>query len=325
MFLYLMIAAIAVGAAGSLYAAAMLLGFGEGNDQIEDRLASLTKNGGRGVAGSGKNAAAEINSLLREEANGAIDQYLKKLQLGTFIEQAGLTWSVSKFVIISVVVGFLAGAACVAFLPGAYKVGALPIGLAFGALPFAYVWFVRKRRLGKFGDQLPQAMDLMSQALRAGQSLPAGIQLVGEQMEAPLGPEFRRSFEEQNLGVGLTDTLLDMADRIPNLDLRFLVTAVVLQRQTGGDLAEILDKIGHLCRERMQIKGQIQALTGEGRISGVVLLALPPVLFGVMLKLNYEYSMLLFNEPMGNQMLAGALVMQVVGAIWINKIITIKV
>lgn len=325
MFLYLMIGAIAVGAAGSLYAAALLLGFGEGNEQIEDRLASLTKNGGRGALGGGKNATSEINSLLREEANGAIDQYLKKLQLGTIIEQAGLNWTVSKFVIISLVTGFVAGAACVAFLPGSYKVGALPVGIAFGSLPFAYVWFIRKRRLNKFGDQLPQAMDLISQALRAGQSLPAGIQLVGEQMEAPLGPEFRRSFEEQNLGVGLTDTLLDMADRIPNLDLRFLVTAVVLQRQTGGDLAEILDKIGHLCRERMQIKGQIQALTGEGRISGVVLLALPPVLFGVMLRLNYEYSMLLFNDPMGNQMLAGALVMQVIGALWINKIITIKV
>ena len=325
MFLYIMIGAIAVGCAGFLYAAAILLGFGDDNEQIEDRLASLTKNGGRGVAGGSKVASSEINSLLREEATGAVDEYLKKLQLGKFISQAGLNWSVSKFVTMSVVSGALAAAACVFVLPGTFKLGALPAGLMFGALPFVYVWFIRKRRLNKFGDQLPQAMDLMSQAMRAGQSLPAGIQLVGEQMEGPLGPEFRRSFEEQNLGVSLTDTLQDMADRIPNLDLRFLVTAVVLQRQTGGDLAEILDKIGHLCRERMQIKGQIQALTGEGRISGIVLLALPPVLFGVMLKLNYEYTMLLFNEPMGNQMLAGAIVMQIIGAVWINKIITIKV
>ena len=323
MFLYIMIGAIAVGCAGSLYAAATLLGFGNDNDQIEDRLASLTKNGGRGVAG-GKTTSAELNSLLREEATGAVDEYLKKLQLGKFISQAGLNWSVSKFVTMSCASGGVAAAACL-FLPGTLKLGALPVALVFGTIPFVYVWFMRKRRLGKFGDQLPQAMDLMSQAMRAGQSLPSGIQLVGEQMEAPLGPEFQRSFEEQNLGVSLTDTLQDMADRIPNLDLRFLVTAVVLQRQTGGDLAEILDKIGYLCRERMQIKGQIQALTGEGRISGIVLLALPPVLFGVMIKLNYEYTMLLFNEPMGNQMLAGAILMQIIGALWINKIITIKV
>ena len=326
MYIYLMIAAIAVGAAGSLYAAAMLLGLGgSANEQIEDRLASLTKNGGRGVAGGGKLATAEINSLLRDEATGAIDEYLKKLQLSALIEQAGLKWTVSKFVTLTLVFAGVAALASIYVLPGAYKVGALPMALMFGILPFLYVRFMRKRRLGKFGDQLPQAMDLISQAMRAGQSLPAGIQLVGEQMDAPLGPEFQRSFEEQNLGVGLTDTLLDMADRVPNLDLRFLVTAVILQRQTGGDLAEILDKIGYLCRERMQIKGQIQALTGEGRISGVVLLALPPVLFGVMLRLNWDYTMLLFDEPMGNQMLAGALVMQVVGALWINKIITIKV
>ncbi len=325
MFLYLMIGAIAVGAAGSLYAAALLLGFGDDNEQIEDRLASLTKNGGRGVSGGGKVATGEINSLLREEATGKIDEYLKKLQLGRLIEQAGMNWSVSKFATISLGLGSVIAIAGISLLPGTLKVGAIPAAAAFGAMPFGYIWFMRQRRLGKFGNQLPAAMDLMSQALRAGQSLPAGIQLVGEQLEEPLGPEFRRSFEEQNLGVALTDTLQDMADRVPNLDLRFLVTAVVLQRQTGGDLAEILDKIGHLCRERMQIKGQIQALTGEGRISGVVLLALPPVLFGVMLRLNYDYTMLLFNEPMGNQMLAGALVMQVLGAVWINKIITIKV
>ena len=324
MFLYIMIGAIAVRCAGCLYAAAILLGFGDDNEQIEDRLASLTKNGGRGAAGS-KATSSEINSLLREEATGAVDEYLKKLQLGKFISQAGLNWSVSKFVTLSLVSGTLAAALCVFVLPGTFKLAALPAGLMFGAIPFVYVFFMRKRRLGKFGEQLPQAMDLMSQAMRAGQSLPAGIQLVGEQMEAPLGPEFQRSFEEQNLGVSLTDTLQDMADRIPNLDLRFLVTAVVLQRQTGGDLAEILDKIGYLCRERMQIKGQIQALTGEGRISGIVLLALPPVLFGVMIKLNYDYTMLLFNEPMGNQMLAGAIIMQIMGAIWINKIIMIKV
>ena len=118
---------------------------------------------------------------------------------------------------------------------------------------------MRKRRLGKFGNQLPQAMDLMSQALRAGPSLPAGIQLVGEQMEAPLGPEFRRSFDEQNLGVGLTDTLLDMADRVPNLDLRFLVTAVVLQRRPVVTLPKSSTRSATCARERMQIKGQIQA------------------------------------------------------------------
>ena len=179
--------------------------------------------------------------------------------------------------------------------------------------------------MGKFGSQLPAALDLMSQALRAGQSLPAGIQLVGTQMSAPLGPEFHRAFEQQNLGMTLPDSLKAMTERIPNLDLRFFVTAVILQRQTGGDLAEILDKISHLTRERFQIRGQIQALTGEGRISGIVLLGLPPILFGVMLKLNYDYVMMLFEDPMGQKMLIVAVILQFVGAFSIKKIIDIKV
>ena len=116
-----------------------------------------------------------------------------------------------------------------------------------------------------------------------------------------------------------------MTDRIPNLDLQFFATAVILQRQTGGDLAEILDKISHLTRERYQIKGQIQALTGEGRMSGIVLLGLPPVLFLVMMKLNYEYCMTLFVHPTGQMMLGGAILMQLLGAYAIKHIIDIKV
>jgi tight adherence protein B len=110
-----------------------------------------------------------------------------------------------------------------------------------------------------------------------------------------------------------------MSERVPNLDLRFFVTAVVLQRQTGGDLAEVLDKISHLTRERFKIRGQIQALTGEGRISGVVLLAMPPVLFLVMMKLNYEYVMMLFEDPLGQKMLLGGLILQFIGAASIKK------
>ena len=116
-----------------------------------------------------------------------------------------------------------------------------------------------------------------------------------------------------------------MTVRVPNMDLRFFATAVMLQRQTGGDLAEILDKIGRLIRERFKLAGQIQALTGEGRLSGVVLLALPPTLFITMLNLNYEYAMVLFRDPDGRKLMAGALVLQLVGALVIRKIINIKV
>ena len=183
----------------------------------------------------------------------------------------------------------------------------------------------RKKRLAKFGRQMPEALDLLSRSLRAGHSLNAGFGLVASELDAPLATEFSRAFEEQNFGIPLDEAIEDMADRIPNMDLRFFATAIVLQRQTGGDLAEILDKISHLIRERLMILGQVQALTGEGRMSGAVLLALPPVLFLVMLKLNYDYVLMLFTDQIGRYMLTAALITQVIGAMVIKKIITIKV
>ena len=192
-------------------------------------------------------------------------------------------------------------------------------------LPIGWLFIKRKRRLAKFGQQMPEALELLGRSLRAGHSLNAGFGLVATEMEAPLATEFGRAFEEQNFGIPLEEAIEDMAGRVPNMDLRFFATAVVLQRQTGGDLAEILDKIGHLIRERLMILGQIQALTGEGRMSGAVLLALPPVLFLVMLKLNYEYVMMLFTDHIGRYMLGAALITQIIGALVIKKIITIKV
>jgi tight adherence protein B len=184
---------------------------------------------------------------------------------------------------------------------------------------------MRRRRLTAFARQLPDALELVSRALRAGHSLASGLSLVADEVGDPLGKEFSRCYEEQNLGIPLEDALEEMTERVPNLDLRFFATAVILQRQTGGDLAEILDKIGSLIRERFKIWGQVQALTGEGRLSGIVLLALPPVLFVVMYRLNPEYVMLLFSDPLGNKMLVVAAVLQIVGALVIKKIVNIKV
>ena len=149
--------------------------------------------------------------------------------------------------------------------------------------------------------------------------------MVATEMPQPICKEFGRVFEEQNLGIPLDETLRSMTDRIPNLDLKFFATAVILQRQTGGDLAEILDKIGELVRDRFRIWGQVQALTGEGRLSGVVLLALPFVLFIAVYQLNPDYIKVLFTDPMGTKMLFGAVVMQIIGALVIRQIVNIKV
>jgi len=180
-------------------------------------------------------------------------------------------------------------------------------------------------RLNKFGGQLSDALELVARALRAGHSLAAGMHVVAQEMPVPISEEFNRVFEEQNLGIPIEDSLKSMCDRVPNLDLRFFVTSVGIQRQTGGDLAEILDKIGYVIRERFRILGQVKALTGEGRLSGVVLISLPFALFAFMLNMKPDYVETLWTTDMGRIMAGVALVLQVLGALWIRKIVNIKV
>ena len=324
MLLYLVLFAVVVSAGGMLFAVLTLLQ--KGNEGVEDRLTSLTQNSGRG---SSKKPTESTTSLLKGaliEDRDSLDSRLNQLfPIAKMLEQSGTGFTIQKLLVMTVGFTLVSAAVAFYFLPARFSLLSLVAGLVAAPLPLLYVRWKRNKRLDQFGRQLPAAMDLMGQALRAGQSLPSAIQLVGSQVAEPLGPEFHHAFEQQNLGVSITDTLRDMTERVPNLDLQFFATAVILQRQTGGDLAEILEKISHLTRERYQIKGQIQALTGEGRMSGIVLLGLPPVLFLVMLKLNYDYVMALFEHPIGQIMLTIAIIMQFVGAYAIKKIIDIKV
>jgi tight adherence protein B len=296
---------------------------GNRGSAIEDRLSMLTAGGG---VGQKSNITTEGSLLAAAMSNGPTfmeELFSKVLNLRVFLEQAGSNVSPSKFLMIS---GGLAGAGTVVCLFSGLPYALAPLaGLILAALPFGWLFFKRKRRLANFGKQLPEALELIGRALRAGHSLASGFNLVATEMTEPIKGEFLRAYEEQNFGVPLDEALEGMTDRVPNLDLRFFATAVILQRQTGGDLAEILDKIGYLVRERFKIWGQVQALTGEGRLSGIVLLALPPVLFITMYRLNPDYIMTLFTDPLGHKMLAVAAVLQIVGALVIKKIINIKV
>jgi tight adherence protein B len=199
------------------------------------------------------------------------------------------------------------------------------VGVALFLTPFAWLLNKRRQRLKKFGAQLPEALELVARALRAGHSLAAGMHVVAEEMPAPVADEFSRVYEEQKLGIPLEQSMDGMCERVPNLDLRFFVTSVAIQRQTGGDLAEILDKIGYVVRERFRILGQVKALTGEGRLSGVVLIALPFVLLLVMLWIQPAYVSALWKDPRGIKMSLFALGSQILGAYVIKKIVDIKV
>ncbi len=289
---------------------------------VEDRLKSITNEGF--ASSIFDNDTGGVISKPLDNLPGKLEEFVSKfLNLRTYIEQAGMTVSPQKIIFMSIGFGFSTGIIAAVLSP--IKAVVPVVALVFGFMPVLYIIWKRKRRLQKFSAQLPETLELVSRALKAGHSLPAGIQLVAEQMADPIGPEFARCYEEQNLGIPLEEALEEMTNRVPNVDLRFFATAIILQRTTGGDLSEILEKIGRLIRERFQIFGQIAALTGEGRLSGIVLLALPPVLFLTMLKLNYDYIMMLFEDPLGQQMLMGAIVMQLIGAFVIKKIIDIKV
>jgi tight adherence protein B len=201
-----------------------------------------------------------------------------------------------------------------------------PLGAILGAsLPMGWLLMRRRRRFKQFGKQLPDALELVARALRSGHSLASGLHVVVEEMPDPISVEFGQAYEEQNLGVPIEQALKNMLVRMPNLDLKFFVTAVAIQKQAGGDMAEILDKISYIIRERFKILGQVQALTGEGRISGVVLMALPIALFIAVYYLNPTYVMLLFTEELGRKMIGVAAVLQVLGAVTIKKIVNIKI
>jgi tight adherence protein B len=309
------------GVAALVGAVAMMLRGNEAS-RAEERLAFITT----GKSSGAKGAIAESSVLTQplDSTQGAIAEFLSKFRnLSLLFEQADTTLTASKFFTITLgmaAAGAIAGAASrvnAAFIP--------VFAILTGILPLLWLILRRRRRLRRFAKQLPDALELMARALRAGHSLSAGFHLVAEEMAEPISVEFNRVHEEQNLGIAMDDALQSLTERVPNLDLRFFATAVILQKQTGGDLAEILDKIGHLIRERFQIWGQVQALTGEGRLSGIVLLALPPLLFIAVWYLNPDYVMVLFTDPLGKKMLAVGVVMQVLGALVIRKIVNIKV
>jgi tight adherence protein B len=287
----------------------------------EERLVALTA---RSKPGATEGEPVLLTRSPLEESRTMADDLLKRFgNIRAIMDQADVKMSAGQFLSICVVCAGFGSVACIISPIPNYL---FPLfGLTLGGLPFVWLLLKRKKRMNQFTKQLPEAMELLSRSLRAGHSLAAGFGLVGSEMPDPIGTEFGRAFEEQNLGLSLDEALEQMTERVPNLDLRFFVTAVILQRQTGGDLSEILDKIGRLIRERFKLAGQIQALTGEGRLSGIVLLALPPVLFLVMLYLNYDYAMVLFRDDDGKKLLAFALVMQLIGALVIRKIINIKV
>jgi tight adherence protein B len=299
----------------------LFLAFRKNSEGVaSDRLDALVGRNTR------KDSSADLllkQALQEAETRSLLDRLTPEFfNLTKTFEQADCNIKPSALFGISVGLAALGAATCI-WLVNVYVI---PIGaIFFFTLPWLWLYHKRTGRLKKFASQLPDAMELVARALRAGHSLAAGMHVVAEEMPAPICKEFGRVYEEQNLGIPLEEALKGMCERVPNLDLRFFVTSVAIQRQTGGDLAEILDRIGHVIRERFKILGQVKALTAEGRLSGIVLIAMPIGLFMLMLWMKPDYIRLLWTDPMGVKMSIAAVILVLIGSYAIKKIVDIKV
>jgi tight adherence protein B len=286
----------------------------------------LRETGGLGESDSERAAKA---SILRrqEQQSGLLSSSLSKLSfiggLQRMLDQANISWSATTLLVNLLGVASLGYIACYMLQQDLWLTIAAPLALLF--IPLLVIYIRKKMRISRFMHQLPDVFELMGQALRAGHSLANAILLISQQLPDPVGTEFARVFHEQNLGVKMEDALKDMAKRIGLMDVRFFVTAVLIQRQTGGDLAEVLDNISGVIRERIKLFGTVKALTAEGRLSGYVLLALPISVFVLELVVNPNYAQVMIDEPMGQYMLIGAGVSQLLGLAMIQKIVNIKV
>src|SRR5881628_2697839 len=243
--------------------------------------------------------------------------------LQTLIDQSGVGITPRAVVLISVMGAILAGLMTYLLLPQPFIALLVAIGAAFA--PFGWLLHRRGRRLKRFEEMFPEALDLLSRAIRAGHAFQTAMGMVADELPEPVGPEFKKSFDQQNFGLPLRDALNELSERVTLLDVRFFVTAVLIQRDTGGNLSEILDNLAHVVRERFKIRRQVRVHTAHGRFTAFVLLALPAGLGIILSTLNPDHMDPLFHEKMGQTMLLGAIVMQAIGYVWIRKVIKIEV
>jgi tight adherence protein B len=239
------------------------------------------------------------------------------------IAQAGLRMKAGKLILMSACLGMGTFVLVGVFYPQ-FWVGVL-LGIAGACVPSGVVSYLRQKRLQKFEERFPEALDLLGRAVRAGHAFTTGLEMIAKESSEPIASEFRTTFEEQNFGLPLRDALLNMTERIPSIDVRFFVTALLIQKETGGNLAEILDGLARVIRDRFRIYREVRVRTAQGRLTAGILIALPIFMLIVLMVLNPTYMKVLFQDPRGSLILSVAAIMQVVGSLLIWKIIHIEV
>jgi tight adherence protein B len=273
------------------------------------RAGGLTKRAAPLSALKGLDALLGRSGWLVEPLRRTVEQSGLPITIGLVVLATIFTAS-SVFVLIHVITG-LNWAATIA-------------GIASGSIPYLLVRYAAVRRTRLFEDQFPQAMDLIASSLRAGHAFTSGVQMVSDEVPDPTGAEFRLLYDQQNFGMLLPDALKAFAARMPLLDARFFITAVLTQREAGGNLAEVLDNLSGLIRERSRVKRQVRVTSAHGRITGWVLSSMPPALFFVMMIIAPEHMNTFVNDPLGIRLILLALVLQLIGTLAIRRIVNVE-
>jgi tight adherence protein B len=294
---------------------------------LRDRLATVQK---------AEQQSTDELALLRDEMMSkipALDSLLRRSErmanLQIFLEQADLKVRAGNILLLCVVSAVVFG------VIGYFVAGSLPPNQALlfvmvgvvvgGVLPYSYASYRRTKRFQRFEELFPNAIDTLARAVRAGHAFTTALELIANEISEPIASEFRKLFEEQKFGLPVRDALMNLAARMPLVDVKFFVTAVMLQRETGGNLAEILDNLSYVIRERFKIMRQVRVYTAQGRLTMMLLMGLPPVIVVVMLTTNPAFIRPLFADPIGHTLVVGGIVLQTIGYFVIRRIIQIQV
>jgi tight adherence protein B len=294
-------------------------------DKLKSRLTGTTKTK------SAKTAAATGGSLIQSEEKNVLlaTKFLRRFQLQTklqeMIEQAGMKWSTHRLVNTCLLMVVAVGALAWMILPAQMQRFFYLPALAAGALPVLFVMRKRKARMRRFEELFPDSLEFVSRSMRAGHAFSVSLEMIHREFQEPLSGEFRRTFEEHNLGLPLDVALQKLAKRVPSLDVHFFVSAVLLQKRTGGNLAEILDKLAYVIRERFKLRGRIRAISAHGRMTGIALSCIPIGVAVLMFYTNPDYVRFFFLDDVGNIMIGCAITLQIAGYIIMKQITKIEV
>ncbi len=296
-------------------------------DKVKARLTGVSK----AKAAKAKAGVANAPTVVRQtetSKNKVAQMLVEKWKLGPklaeFLEQAGMQWQPARFVHLTLVCFACGFAAGWVLLPIAHYL-ALVTGLLAGVGPFLMVHFKRKSRLHKFEELFPDTLEFMSRSMRAGHAFSVSLEMIHREFQEPISGEFRRAFEEHNLGLPIEVALEKLAKRVPSLDVHFFVSAVLLQKRTGGNLAEILDKLAYVIRERFKLRGRIRAVSAHGRMTATALSCIPIAVAILMFYTNPDYVKFFFTDDVGNIMLGSAVALQIIGYLVMKKIVNIEV